>query len=110
MKLDGSINYQNGEVFVNLIFRTPIDYNDNGTMDFVAPQSKDSEVVDGFSGVYKVIKVTHSCNGNMFTQNLRLLRYRNQTDSSRAEVPLLTRSNSLMNSANRTASQYNDGR
>jgi len=110
MKLDGSINYQNGEVFVNLIFRTPIDYNDNGTMDFVAPQSKDSEVVDGFSGVYRVIKVKHSWDGNMFTQNLTLLRYRNQTDSSRAEVPVLTRSNSLMNSANRTASQYNDGR
>jgi len=89
MKTDGSINYQNGDVFVNLLFRTPIDYNDNGTMDFAQTRIENSEVIDGFSGIYKVILIKHSFSKGQFTQELKLLRYRNQTDSQIPVPPVI---------------------
>jgi hypothetical protein len=100
MKKGGSINYQNGEVDVNLIFRTPIDYNENGTMDFVEPRQSDTEVIDGFSGLYKVIEVTHNWNQNYFTQTLRLLRRRGQQPAEQQSTGVLKTADNKEKSSN----------
>ena len=76
MNNNGSMNYQNGEVDINLIFRTPIDYNEAGGMDF----PEDSKIVSPFSGLYRVTKVKNNISSNTFTQTLSLLRRRNQTE------------------------------
>ena len=76
MNDNGSMNYQNGEVDINLIFRTPVDYNESGGMDF----PEDSKIVSPFSGLYRVTKVKNSISNNTFTQQLSLLRRRNQTE------------------------------
>lgn len=81
MKSGGSMNYENGEVDVNLIFRTPIDYNDQGTMDFPRVGKKDTEIIVGFSGLYQVVTVVSKWNQNLFTQDLRMIRRKDQEDA-----------------------------
>lgn len=76
MNDNGSMNYQNGEVDVNVLFRTPIDYNPSGGMDF----PEDTKIVEPFSGLYRVTKVYTSISGNSFTQRLEMLRRRNQEE------------------------------
>lgn len=78
MNLNGSMNHQNGEVDVNVIFRTPIDYNEEGGMDF----PEDTKIVEAFSGLYRVTKVKTNISGNAFTQELTMLRRRNQTNEA----------------------------
>jgi hypothetical protein len=70
---DGSMNYQNGEVDVNLVFRTPVDIMGEN---YAFPE--DTNIVKNFSGIYQVTKVNHSISGNNFTQDLTLLRRRDQ--------------------------------
>lgn len=72
---DGTLDYQRNEVDILVNFRTPVDYNDQGGMDF----QSDTTLVEGFSGFYKVITVETSISGNQFTQNLKLVRRKNQT-------------------------------
>ena len=75
---DGAMNYQTGEVFINLIFRTPVDYNtQTGVMEF----PDQTEIVKSFSGVYKVIQVTNTIAKNEFKQTLQMLRLLGQEDS-----------------------------
>lgn len=71
---DGTMNYQSREVDVVLNFRTPIDYNPDGGMDF--PQ--DTLPVRQFSGLYRVNTVTNSISGNNFQQTLQMMRRPNQ--------------------------------
>lgn len=78
MNNNGSMNYQSGEVDINLIFRTPIDYNEAGGMDF----PEDSKIVSPFSGLYRVTKVKNNISSNTFTQTLSLLRRKNQTEGA----------------------------
>lgn len=80
MNADGTMNYQNGQVDVNLVFRSPIDYN-NETMDFI----DDYEIVKPYSGLYRVLMVKHIIRENQFSQELQLLRRRNQ-DSGEVEI------------------------
>lgn len=74
---DGSMNYQDSEVDVIVNFRTPIDYNNEGSMDF----PEDTMPVNAFSGLYKVLKVENSFSGAKFTQQLQLIRRRNQDEA-----------------------------
>lgn len=71
----GSVNYQSGEVDVVVNFRTPIDYNpDTGLADFGS-----TDIVEGFSGLYRIIELTNHFVKGKFTQTLKLLRRPNQT-------------------------------
>ena len=71
---DGTIDYQNGEVDVEVNFRTPIDIRDNGIMGFPS----DQVAVNQFSGLYQVIKVMNTFAGGQFKQVLELIRRSNQ--------------------------------
>tara|TARA_B110000090_G_C13393004_1_gene450177 strand:+ start:613 stop:3237 length:2625 start_codon:yes stop_codon:yes gene_type:complete len=75
---DGTMNYQNGEVDVELNFRTPIDYGPSGYMDF--PGGGTTPVAE-FSGLYQVLFVRNSFSGGQFTQTLQTIR-RQRQDSS----------------------------
>lgn len=72
---DGTIDYQSGEVDVNLNFKTPIDYRDDGIMGFPS----DTISVNNFSGLYQVITVQNQFSGGTFKQVLELVRRSNQT-------------------------------
>lgn len=75
---DGTMNYQNGEVDIEINFRTPLDYGPNGYMDFpgggTAPVSE-------FSGLYQVLFVNNKFSNGNFTQTLQTIR-RARQDSS----------------------------
>lgn len=68
-----SMDYQSGEVHIRINFRTPLDYGEDGIMNF-GP----SEVVEAFSGLYRVNSITNRVNRGKFTQTLRILRVPNQ--------------------------------
>lgn len=72
---DGCADYQRGQVHIQVNFRTPIDYNQDGTMEF----PEDAIAVEGFSGIYRILTVNTTIAGNKFTQTLGLLREKNQT-------------------------------
>jgi hypothetical protein len=75
MNSDGAINAQDGEVFVVVNFRNPIDLDPNrGLYDF----GSQAKVVPGFSGLYRVLQVESTIERNVFTQQLKLVRMMNQ--------------------------------
>ena len=68
---DGSISHQNGQVDILLNFMTPLDIDDeigNYKMDGPAVG------VSNFSGLYQVIGVNNTFAGNLFTQELELVK------------------------------------
>jgi len=83
MNSDGAMNAQDGEVYILVNFRNPIDLNPNeGLYDF----GNKGKIVPEFSGLYRVYQVESSFERNVFTQQLKLMRMMNQdlkpTDSS----------------------------
>jgi len=72
---NGSMDYQSGEVDINMNFRTPVDYNEDGTMYFPGGGTKP---VGAFSGLYQVLTVRNNFRGGVFTQDLSCIRRRNQ--------------------------------
>jgi hypothetical protein len=67
---DGGINYQDGEVYINVKFRNPVDISrSTGRYDF--PNGK---LVPQFSGLYRVTKVENNFKTGKFTQTLSLTR------------------------------------
>jgi hypothetical protein len=77
LNVDGSVNYQNGEVAINVKFRTPIDinqvtglYNFGGTTQY-AP-------VMQYSGLYRIYELKSILSGGQFTQVLNGQRYPQQ--------------------------------
>jgi len=76
MTEDGGMDYQRNEIDILVNFRTPVDYNDAGGMDF---HSNTTKTINGFSGFYRVITVETTITGNKFTQSLELIRRRNQS-------------------------------
>lgn len=71
---DGTANYEGGDVYIYLSFRTPADVNTStGLYDF-----SNLETESPFSGIYKVTKVTNTFNNGTFTQELRCLRMKGQ--------------------------------
>lgn len=75
MTKDGTMDYQSSEVDILLNFRTPLDYNQDGTMEFPGNGTKP---VGAFSGLYQVIFCMSSLSGGVFNQQLKLIRRRNQ--------------------------------
>ena len=72
---NGAMDALNSEVDVRLNFRTPLDIGKDGWMDFpglgIFP-------VRAFSGLYQVAQVVSSFSGGEFTQDLKMIRRRNQ--------------------------------
>lgn len=72
---NGAIDYQSGEIDVEVNFRTPVDIrNSTGLMKFPDEQIS----VNTFSGLYQVIKVDNVFRDGQFTQTLDLVRRGNQ--------------------------------
>ena len=85
---DGAMNYMRNEVYVNVNFKTPLDYQEQSSlMDF-------SATVPGFSGLYKVLAVKSNFAGGMFKQTLKMVRMRGQTEPSTTNnvLPIVTAS------------------
>ena len=78
---DGSMNYQNGEVDIEINFRTPLDYGPSGYMDF---PGGGTAPVGEFSGLYQVLFCANSFSGGNFTQTLQTIRRAKQDDSNLA--------------------------
>lgn len=65
---DGSVNYQNGEVYITVNFRTPTDINQTtGLYNFAGATSAP---VVAFSGLYRVYKVMSTFSQGQFKQTL----------------------------------------
>jgi hypothetical protein len=75
MTKDGTMDYQSSEVDLILNFRTPLDYNEDGSMEFPGNGTKP---VGAFSGLYQVIFCMSTLSGGVFNQQLKLIRRRNQ--------------------------------
>jgi len=76
---DGSMNYQNGEVHIQINFRTPIDLD---------PQTglyRFEQGIDVWSGLYQVIGIESKFNGGKFTQNITGIRLRAQLGTQESQ-------------------------
>jgi len=72
----GSLRTDYGEIYVKLVFRTPVDVDEsNGLMRF-----NDNYRTSLFTGIYKVLTVQSEFKNGQFTQNLNLIRLPNQVD------------------------------
>lgn len=74
---NGSIAMDNGEIFCNVTFKSPVDIDENTGL--LRTDSK--YTVSYFSGYYKVIKIDSEFRSGKFTQTLELIRYPNQPNS-----------------------------
>jgi len=75
MNSDGALNTQDGEVYVVVNFRNPIDLDpDNGLYDF----GEKGRLVPEFSGLYRIFQFESIFEKNIFTQQLKLVRMMNQ--------------------------------
>lgn len=76
----GKMDYQSGQVDIEINFKTPIDIKADGNYSF--PQ--DYTDVDSFSGLYMVTIVTSSLRDGQFTQELELVKRPNFKQKDRA--------------------------
>jgi len=84
---DGTMDYQTSEVDILVNFRTPVDYNQDGTMMF---PSLGGKPVGAFSGVYQVLFVSSRFAEGQFIQTLKLIRRRNQSGQDTNSTPTST--------------------
>lgn len=73
LKANGAIDHESGEVDIIMNFRTPVDITADGPMF----DGRTIGVKD-FSGLYKVWQVINNFSGNEFTQDVSMIRRRNQ--------------------------------
>jgi hypothetical protein len=79
---DGSANFLNSELYINILFRTPLDTNpEQGN--YIFPE--DLVVVDTFSGLYRVNMCNHLIQQNQYTTVLKLNRMLNQEDQTQTK-------------------------
>jgi hypothetical protein len=93
LNLDGSVNWQNGEVDIIVNFRSPFDINQTtGLYDFKSSNNFDissstsASPVIGFTGLYTVYRVTNSFRNGVFRQTLKGTR-RNLSESKKTPDP-----------------------
>jgi hypothetical protein len=80
MTTDGQAPITQGDLFININFRNPIDINSRtGLMDF-------GKTPVSFSGVYRVIQLSSSFKGGVFTQNLEVVRVTGQILGKETEI------------------------
>lgn len=78
---DGAMDYQTGEVYITVNFRTPVDLNTTtGFYNF-----GDSRPVQQFSGLFRVLSVESLFNRGKFTQVLSLVRMPGQDNPNAKE-------------------------
>jgi hypothetical protein len=77
LNLDGSVNYQNGEVDILVNFRTPIDINQTTGL-YTFTGSGKSVPVLAYSGLYQVTDVTSTFRNGQFKQKLVGMRRQQQ--------------------------------
>jgi len=83
---DGSIKMDNGEVYVNLTFRTPIDVDETtGLMQFTNENILGPMQTSLFSGLYRILKVKNQFRSGQFTQELELIRLPRQDKLDNAD-------------------------
>jgi hypothetical protein len=81
MTSDGEVDYQSGEVYITVNFRTPIDINQQtGFYNF-----GDTRPVQQFSGLFRVLQIESIFNKGTFKQTLSLVRIPGQ-DNPDAEA------------------------
>lgn len=84
LNADGTVNYQSGETFIRVKFRTPIDINQaTGMYDF-SGQVATSPVMQ-YSGIYRIIQVVSTFQKGEFTQKITGLRQKQQEASQTAD-------------------------
>ena len=66
---DGAANYESGDIYVYLRFRTPLEPKETSG-DYLFLDQQDSQ----FSGIYKVTKCDSKFNGGVFKQELKCIR------------------------------------
>jgi hypothetical protein len=100
---DGAINYQSGEVQIMVNFRTPIDIDVSKGAYTFGP----TELVNEFSGVFKVNQVDSNFSRGKFTQTLKMIRMPGQTtDTSKITgkaVPMVTAADKVIPQADTPA-------
>jgi hypothetical protein len=80
MTTDGQAPITQGDLYININFRNPIDINSRtGLMDF-------GKTPVSFSGVFRVITLTNSFKGGVFTQNLDVVRMAGQILGKETEI------------------------
>jgi len=90
---NGSLFYDNGELYVFFNFQSPTDYDE--TTGLAVPQLSEYQY-SAFSGIYKIIKVDNVFTRGKFEQTLDLVRLpisdnlRNQQTNARARVDSYT--------------------
>ena len=83
--VDGSMNYQSGEVDIVVNFRTPTDFNhETGLYNF-----NTTARVDQFSGLFEIFEVESKINQNKFTQTITARQRRTQLRGSGENTVLL---------------------
>ena len=81
---EGSVDWQTGEVFIKVTFRTPEDANtDTGLYDFAGG----TKPVKEFTGIYKVLQVENEFSRGKFTQVLGLTK-QTVTEGSGGNFPV----------------------
>ena len=90
MNSDGAMNAQDGEVYVVVNFRNPIDIASNGPNEGRYDFGGEAKVVPGFSGLYRVLQVESTFERNVFFQQLKLVRMMNQDSKETAEKPAVS--------------------
>ena len=78
----GEVDIKSSDIYVEMIFRNPIDIQDlekGGQMKF-------GEIAS-FSGFYKVLRVTSKFSGGQFTQKLNMIRMPSQKFDSKSTTP-----------------------
>lgn len=104
LNLDGSVNYQNGEVDIYIAFRTPIDINQtSGLYDF--GKGRSAPVIQ-YSGLYCVTNVVSTFKDGKFEQVLTGFR-RPQQENLVEATPDKTLN--VTNQAPNTKDKYNTG-
>lgn len=87
---DGSVNYEAGDSYVYIRFRSPIEPKESGG-DYLFVDKADSP----FSGIYKVIKVEHRITDGAFKQEIKAIRMPLQASDFQGTPPT-DKGNSLL--------------
>jgi hypothetical protein len=90
MTSDGAVNWQNGEVDVNVTFENPIDPTPATGLYSFPSAGKDTKAVQQVSGLYKVYLLESNFNQGKFTQNLTLTRRLHQFSTNAEGKPVVT--------------------
>jgi hypothetical protein len=77
----GQMVYQRQPLFIQIEFRTPLDYGDDGIVVFNQASdnaTKNTQQLEKFSGIYRVLEIESEFRGGRFEQNLICSRVNSQ--------------------------------